>query len=104
MRVLVLDRGPKFPLPPEQFGPMLDAFAEWRERHRSKMESFEWFINAGGFGVVEVADERELQTIMLEFPFAFTDDIEVHPIIDGDTALAATREAWAAKMAGAPSG
>ena len=101
MRVLVLDRGSKVPLQPEHFGPLLDAFADWRERYRSKMESFEWFISGGGFGVVDVADERELHQMMLEYPFAFSDEIEVHPIVDGDTALAATRETFAAMMSGA---
>jgi hypothetical protein len=102
VRFLVLDRGAKFPLAPEHLGPMLDAFAEWRERYRGKMESFEWFLNGGGFGVVDVADERELHAMILELPFAFTDTIEVHPVIDGDTALAATREIWATKLAQAP--
>jgi hypothetical protein len=38
--------------------------------------------------------------MMLEYPFAFTDDVEVLPVIDGDTALAATRQAFAAMGAG----
>ena len=99
MRVLILDRGPKFPLTPDQVGPMLDQFVDWRDRYRSKMESFEFFINGGGFGVVNVADEKELNQMMLEFPFAFTDELELHPVIDGDTALAQVREALAAMPA-----
>jgi hypothetical protein len=96
MRVLVIDRGAKFPLTPEQFVPMLDAFADWRERYRPKMESFEFFVDGGGFGVVNVADEKELNQMMIEFPFAFTDDVEVRPVIDGDTALQQFRDAMAA--------
>jgi hypothetical protein len=80
--------------------PMFARFADWRERHRSKMESFEWFINGGGFGVVDVADESELYRMMLEFPFAFTDEIEVHPVANGDHALQTTREALAAMAQG----
>jgi hypothetical protein len=80
-------------------GPMLARFSEWRERHRTKMESFEWFVSGGGFGVVEVADEQELYRLMLEFPFAFTDEIEVRPVVDGDRALQSTREALAALAA-----
>jgi hypothetical protein len=100
MRVLVLDRGAKFPLSPEQLGPLLGQFADWRERYRSKMESFEWFVNGGGFGVTNVEDEQELYQMMLEYPFVFSDDVEVLPIIDGDTALAATRQAFAATASG----
>ena len=98
MRVLVLDRGSKFPVPPEQLAPMLDAFAEWRERHRAKMESFEFFVEGGGFGVVDVADEKELNQMMLEFPFAFVDEIEVRPVVDGDVALGQLRGAVAAAV------
>jgi hypothetical protein len=99
MRFLVLDRGSKFPLPPEQFPAMLEQFAAWRERYRGRMESFEWFLNGGGFGVVDVENANELHQMMLEFPFAFTDDVEIHPIIDGDQALAQTREAMKAMLA-----
>jgi hypothetical protein len=99
MRVLVLDRGSRFPISPEQMPMMLEQFAEWRDRYRDKMESFEFFITGGGFGVVNVNDERELNQMMLEFPFAFTDELEVHPVVDGDAALKQAREAMAQMMA-----
>jgi hypothetical protein len=100
MRVLILDRGAKFPLTPEQLGPMVEQFAGWREKYRAKMESFEFFVDGGGFGVVNVADEKELNQMLMELPFTFTDDIKVHTIIDGDFALQQLRDAFAA----APSG
>jgi hypothetical protein len=102
MRVLVFDRESKFPIPPEQLAPMLEQFAEWRERKRPKMESFEFFVEGGGFGIVNVADETELNRMMLEFPFAFTDEIDVRPVIDGDAALRQVREALAARTAAGP--
>jgi hypothetical protein len=64
------------------------AFAEWRDRWRDKSESFEFFADGtGGFGVVNVADENELQQLIMEYPFALFDDIESHVIVDGDASL-----------------
>ena len=96
MRVCVIDRGSKFPVPPEQMPAMMDQFVEWRERWRPKMESFDWFVDGGGCGVVNVDDEAELHQMMLEYPFAFVDDVEMKPVVDGDRALAQAREAMRA--------
>jgi hypothetical protein len=88
MRFAVIDRGPRFQVPLEQFPTMWEAFAAWRDRYRDKMESFEFFIGGGGgFGVVNVADERELQQMLIEYPFTMYSEIEVRPIADGDASL-----------------
>jgi hypothetical protein len=74
---------------------MLEQFAAWRDGYRDRMESFEFFIRGGGFGIVNFADEAELRQMMLEYPFFITGKVEVHVIMDGDEALRQTREALA---------
>jgi hypothetical protein len=77
------------PVPPEQLPSIMERFAEWREQYRDHLQSFEFFAGSpGGFMVINVADEVMLNQLMAEYPFLNYLDIEVHPIIDGDTALA----------------
>ena len=92
MRVLILVKD-KFPIPPEQFPALLDAFADWRDRYRDSMESFEFFAgSSGGFAILNVPDERTLNRLMTEYPFFLFSEISVHPILDGDVALRQVRE------------
>ena len=88
MRVLIIvEPGPVGP-PPEAMMPLLEAMKGWRDRWRSKMESFEFFPGrSGGWGVFSTADETELSQVMMEFPFAPFSVIQVHPTVDGDEAL-----------------
>jgi hypothetical protein len=52
------------------------------------MESFEFFVDGdGGVGVVNVADEHELQQMMIEYPFSFVDNVELRIVVDGDLSL-----------------
>jgi hypothetical protein len=88
MRVCVIDRGARFPIPPEQMPALWEQFTQWRKRWRDKMESFEFFVEGGGgVGVVNVADEHELQQMMIEYPFSFFDEVELRIVIDGDISL-----------------
>ena len=41
------------------------------------------FPGAAGFGVVEVADEAELNQLIIEMPFSWFSDMEVRPFVDG---------------------
>ena len=101
MRFVVIDRGPRFPIPPEQMPAIWQQFVAWRERYRSRMESFEFFIgDGGGFGVVDVDSAEELQQMMIEYPFLMADQVEVKAIADGDASLRQWGEAFQA-MAGA---
>src|SRR5215208_3487301 len=87
MRVFVLVE-PKFFVSPDMFPSLLEGFADWRERYRDRMESFEFFAGGGGgFGVVNVADEATLNQMMVEYPLLPFSEVEVHPLVDGDTAL-----------------
>lgn len=87
MRVLIITRQ-KFPFAQADFPPIMQAFAGWRERHKPIMESFEFFISGnGGCGIVNVPDDQTLAQMMMEYPWGPYSDTEIHPIIDGDTAL-----------------
>ncbi len=75
-------------VPPEQLPSIMERFAEWRERYRDHMESFEFYAGGGGgFMVIDVSNEVELNQMMSEYPFMAYLDVDTHPIIDGDTGL-----------------
>jgi hypothetical protein len=65
------------------------------------MESFEFFADGdGGFGVVNVADEHELQQMMIEYPFSLLDNVELRIVVDGDVSLERFRQAIEQMAAG----
>ena len=75
-------------VPPEQLPSIMERFAEWREQHRDHTESFEFYAGGGGgFMIIDVPDEVELNSMMSEYPFMPYLEVDVHPIIDGDTGL-----------------
>jgi hypothetical protein len=77
------------PVPPEQLPSIMERFADWRAQYAEHMQSFEFFAGGGGgFMVLDTPDEIVLNRIMAEYPFAAYLDVEVRPIIDGDTGLA----------------
>lgn len=87
MRVLVVSK-PATPPPPEMFLGIMQAFKAWREKWRPKMEMFEFFAaGAGGWGVINASDEKELSQIMMEYPWQPFSNTEVLPTVDGDDAL-----------------
>jgi hypothetical protein len=88
MRALIVtEPGPIGP-PPEAIVGILEAFRDWRDRWRPKMEAFEFFAGRpGGWGVFN-GEETELSQAMMEFPLAQFASIQVHPTVEGDEALA----------------
>ncbi len=69
MRVAILVEAGAVPPPPDQLPMLLQAFAQWRDKWREKMEVFAfWAGRQGGLGVLNVADESELSQMMFEFP------------------------------------
>jgi len=87
MRVLVLVR-PRHFVPRDQFPSLMHGFADWRARHRERMEVFEFFAGGGGgVAIVNVPDEATLQQLIIEYPFTPFSEFEVRPILDGDIAL-----------------
>ena len=81
MRVLVVGT-PKFQVPPEQLPAIVDGAIAWHERYEDKFESFGLFPGGGGFGVVNVADEVELNQLILEMPFSWFSDVQVRPAVE----------------------
>ncbi len=101
MRAVVIVR-PQSTAPPDLLPTLFDGFADWRERHKDSMESFEFFAGGGGgFGVLNVPDEATLNQIMLEYPFLPYSEVEVRPVVDGDTALRQWRQTLQQMMGGA---
>lgn len=86
MRALITSRM-KFPLPADEQHEIVERFVEWRAKYRDKMECFEFFISNGGFAIAKVADEIELNQIVLEYPLVAWSEIEIEPLVDGDVAL-----------------
>ncbi len=74
-------------VPPEQLPSIMERFAEWREQYRDHIESFEFYAGGGGLMIVDVPDEVELNQMMSEYPFMAYLNVDIHPIIDGDTGL-----------------
>jgi len=74
---------PRFQVPPDQLPSIVDGAIEWYERYRDKFTAFGTFPGGGGFGVVEAADEAELNRMIIEMPFSWFSDVEVRPFVDG---------------------
>ena len=89
MRFLVVSEPSPTPPPMEMFPMLLQAFKGWREKWRPKMEAFEFFAgrSGGGWGVVNVADEKELSQFMIEYPWGPFSSTQCHPTTNGDEAL-----------------
>lgn len=99
MRVAVIYR-PRNSPPPEVMPKLFEELAGWVERHRDRMETLQFFVAGGGFGVVEVDDSEELQRIIAEHPFTPFADVEIKPVVDADVALRNLQEVFAARFAG----
>ena len=92
MRVLVIGT-PKFQIPQDQLPSILDAAIAWHERYQDKFQAFGTFPAGGGFGVVEVADETELNQLIIEMPFSWFSDVQVKPFVDGAAGLHQLKQA-----------
>jgi hypothetical protein len=92
MRALIIGT-PKFQIPPDQLPSILDTAIAWHERYQDKFQAFGTFPAGGGFGVVEVADETELNQLIIEMPFSWFSDVQVKPFVDGAAGLHQLKQA-----------
>jgi hypothetical protein len=92
MRALVIGT-PKFQIPPEQLPSTVDGAIAWHERYQDKFQAFGTFPGGGGFGVVEVADEAELNQLIIEMPFSWFSEVEVRTFVDGAAGLHQLKQA-----------
>jgi hypothetical protein len=92
MKALVIGL-PKFQIPPDQLSSIVEGAIEWQERHQDKLSAFGSFPGGGGFGIVEVADEAELNQLIIEMPFSWFSDVQVRPFVEGVTGLQQLKQA-----------
>jgi hypothetical protein len=100
MRVLVVGT-PKFQIPPDQLPSIVEGAIAWHERYEDKFESFGLFPGGGGFGVINVKDEVELNQLIIEMPFSWFSEVEVRSFVPGVEGLQQLKQAVDA-MAAAP--
>jgi hypothetical protein len=81
MRVLVVGT-PKFQIPPDQLPSIVEGAIAWHERYEDKFEAFGIFPGGGGFGVISVADEVELNQLILEMPFSWFSDVQIRAAVE----------------------
>lgn len=99
MRVAVIYT-PRNAPPPDLMPRLLEELGGWVERHRDRMETIEFFVGGGGFGIADVDDAEELQRMVAEHPFTPFADVEVKAIVAADVALRNLQEVFAARSAG----
>jgi hypothetical protein len=92
MKVLIVAT-PKHAIPPEQLPRVIDGAIAWYERYQDKFDSFGAFPGGGGFGSVDVADEKELNQMIIEMPFSWFSEVEVRPYVEGATGFEQLKEA-----------
>jgi muconolactone delta-isomerase len=64
------------------------------ERHQDKLEAFGTFPGGGGgFGIVNAADEVELNQLIIEMPFSWFSNVEVRPFVAGVEGLQQLKQA-----------
>ena len=92
MQALVIGL-PKFQIPPDQLPSIVEGAIDWHERHQEKFSAFGTFPGGGGFGVVKVAGEAELNQLMVGMPFSWFSDVQVRPFVGGAEGLQQLKQA-----------
>lgn len=92
MRTFIISEPGPVPPPLEAMPALFEAFAQWRERWRAKMEAFEFFVDGGGWGVLNTADETEVHQCLGEYPFGPFSAVQARLTLHGDEALARARQ------------
>ena len=65
-------------------------------RARERRVTIGFFVGGGGFAVLDSEDAAELQRMTAENPFTPFADVEVHPVVDPETALRTFQELFQA--------
>jgi hypothetical protein len=95
MRVVLIYR-PRNAAPPELVPQLFQQMRDWVTRYESRTETIGFFVTGGGFAVLDSEDAAELQRITAENPFTPFADVEVHPVVDPETALRTFQELFQA--------
>jgi muconolactone delta-isomerase len=94
MRFAIIYRPGNNPAPPEQIPDMVQAMGDWMQRHGERLETTEFFVGGGGFGIIDTDDPDVVQRLITENPFTPYAEIELRPLIDPQTALGILGEAY----------
>jgi hypothetical protein len=102
MRVAIIYR-PRSAAPFEAGPLLMGALGQWVEKYTSRFETLEFFVAGGGLVLADLDDSAELNRIVAENPFTPFMDVEIRPVVDPGSAMAAFGEMVAALAASAPS-
>ena len=75
---------------------LMGALGEWVENHSKRFSTLEFFVIGGGLVLADIDDSAELNRIVAENPFTPFMDVEIMPVVDPGTAMAAYGEVVAA--------
>ena len=95
MRVALIYR-PRNAAPPELVPQLFQQMRDWVTRYESRSETIGFFASGGGFAVLDIDDAAELHRMTAENPFTPFADVEVHPVVDPETALRTLQELFQA--------
>jgi hypothetical protein len=79
---------------------LMGALGQWVENYSKRFSTLEFFVIGGGLVLADIDDSAELHRIVAENPFTPFMDVEIMPVVEPDTAMAAYGEV-AAALAGA---
>ena len=81
---------------------LMGALGQWVETYSKRFSTLEFFVIGGGLVLADIGDSAELNQIVAENPFTPFMDVEIMPVVDPGTAMAAYGEAVASFAAPAP--
>ena len=99
VRVAIIYR-PRTAAPIEALPMLMGALGQWVENYSKRFSTLEFFVIGGGLVLADIDDSTELHRIVAENPFTPFMDVEIMPVVEPGTAMAAYGEV-AAALAGA---
>jgi muconolactone delta-isomerase len=85
---------PKFPAPQDEIPELLKGMGKWMQEHGSRIEGIQFFVDGGGFGILDTDDPGELSRLISEHPFTPYSDVEIKPVMDPESAMAVLTEVY----------
>ncbi len=75
---------------------LMGALGQWVENYSKGFSTLEFFVTGGGLVLADIDDSAELHRIVAENPFTPFMDVEIMPVVEPGTAMAAYGEVAAA--------
>ena len=73
---------------------LMGALGQWVEQYSKRFSTLEFFVIGGGLVLADIDDSAELNRIVAENPFTPFMDVEIMPVVEPGTAMAATVRSW----------